>query len=187
METIPKDREAMVALYAPYCEGFDQPQLELGLEKLVTRRINGSRRLKPDGSHPFELTWEPGESPQEPSDCQLGFPQIQAVTYRFSVPTAQLVLWLMEILEAAPAAPPPVLPPHQLPAPPLPAPGLGLPPPRPGPPPPSPPLPPLPLGPPGAQAKPPASGAAEAAPPPDLPDSFWGWLILGNLPSRRSA
>ena len=64
METIPKDREAMVALYAPYCEGFDQPQLELGLEKLVTRRINGSRRLKPDGSHLFELTWEPGESPQ---------------------------------------------------------------------------------------------------------------------------
>jgi hypothetical protein len=89
MQTVLKDRDAMVALYAPYCEGDQQPQLlERALEKLLTRRINGSRRLKPDGSHPFELTWQPGESPQEPSQCQLSFPQIAAVTYRFSIPTS---------------------------------------------------------------------------------------------------
>ena len=90
METVLKDRDAMVALYAPYCEGCERPELlDLALEKLLTRRLNGSRQLKPDGSHPFELTWQPGESPQEPSQCQLSFPEIQAVTYSFSIPTSQ--------------------------------------------------------------------------------------------------
>ena len=181
METVQKDRDAMVALYAPYCEGDAQPQLlERALEKLVTRRINGSRRLKPDGSHPFELTWQPGESPQEPSQCQLSFPQIQAVTYRFSIPTSQLVLWIMEILDSAPSGPAPPLPPLNRPAPPMPATGLGL-----GTP--SLPLPPLPLGAPVVQARAPAQGATEASTHPDLPASFWCWLLVGQLPEDRSA
>ena len=182
METDQKDRDAMVALFAPYCEGDEQPQLlERALEKLYVRRINGSRRLKPDGSHPFELTWQPGESPQEPSQCQLSFPQIQAVTYRFSIPTSQLVLWIMEILGSAPSSPAPLLPRLNLPAaPPMPAPGLGL-----GTP--SLPLPPLPLGAPVIQARTPAQGAAEASTPPDLPESFWCWLLVGQLPEDRSA
>jgi hypothetical protein len=181
METDQKDRDAMVALYAPYCEGDEQPQLlERALEKLDIRRINGSRRLKPDGSHPFELTWQPGESPQEISQCQLSFPQIQKVTYQFSVPTSQLVLWLMTILETGPAVPPPGLPPLHLPAPPLPAPGLGLPTS-------SLPLPPLPLGAPVLQGRSPAKGADEAEGPPDLPESFWCWLLVGHLPMEGSA
>ena len=181
METVLKDRDAMVALYAPYCEGSDKAQLlDLALEKLLTRRLHGSRRLKPDGSHPFELTWQPGESPQEPSQCQLNFPQIQAVTYKFSVPTAELVLWLMQILDSVPASHPPGLPPLQRPAPPLPIPRLGLPTP-------SLPLPPLPFGAPGLQGRSPVQGAAEARFPPDLPDSFWCWLLVGHLPPERSA
>ena len=181
METVQKDRDAMVALYAPYCEGDQQPQLlERALEKLFTRRINGSRRLKPDGSHHFELTWQPGESPQEPSECQLSFPQIEAVTYRFSMPTSQLVLWIMEILDSAPTGPAPQLPPLNLPAPPMPATGLGL-----GTP--SLPLPPLPLGAPVVQARAPAQGATDASAPPDLPASFWCWLLVGQLPEDRSA
>jgi hypothetical protein len=171
----------MVALYAPYCEGDAQPQLlERALEKLLTRRINGSRRLKPDGSHPFELTWQPGESPQEPSECQLSFPQIEAVTYRFSIPTSQLVLWIMEILDSAPSGPAPPLPPLNRPAPPMPATGLGL-----GTP--SLPLPPLPLGAPVVQARAPAQGATDASAPPDLPASFWCWLLVGQLPEDRHA
>ena len=181
METDQKDRDAMVALYAPYCEGDLQPQLlERALEKLLTRRINGSRRLKPDGSHPFELTWQPGESPQEISQCQLSFPQIQAVIYRFSIPTSQLVLWIMEILDSAPSSPAPPLPPLNRPAPPMPATGLGL-----GTP--SLPLPPLPLGAPVVQTRAPAQGATEASTPPDLPESFWCWLLVGQLPEDRSA
>ena len=156
METVQKDRDAMVALYAPYCEGDLQPQLlERALEKLYTRRINGSRRLKPDGSHPFELTWQPGESPQEPSQCQL-------------------------ILDSAPSSPAPPLPPLNRPAPPMPATGLGL-----GTP--SLPLPPLPLGAPVVQARAPAQGATEASTHPDLPASFWCWLLVGQLPEDRSA
>lgn len=181
METVLKDRDAMVALYAPYCEGSERPELlDLALEKLLTRRLNGSRQLKPDGSHPFELTWQPGESPQELSQCQLSFPQLQKVIYQFSIPTSQLVLWLMTILETGPAFPPPGLPPLHLPAPPLPAPGLGLPPS-------SLPLPPLPFGAPGLQGRSPVQGAAEARIPPDLPDSFWCWLLVGHLPPERSA
>ena len=181
METVLKDRDAMVALYAPYCEGSERPELlDLALEKLLTRRLNGSRRLKPDGSHPFELTWQPGESPQELSQCQLRFPEIQEVTYQFSVPTSQLVLWLMRILDTGPAAPPPGLPPLQRPAPPLPAPGLGLPTS-------SLPLPPLPFGAQVLQGRWPAKGAAEAEGPPDLPESFWCWLLVGHLPMEGSA
>jgi hypothetical protein len=181
METVLKDRDAMVALYAPYCEGCERPELlDLALEKLLATRLNGSRRLTPDGSHPFELTWQPGESPQELSQCQLSFPQIREVNYQFSVPTAQLVLWLMKILESAPAAPPPGLPPLHLAAPPLPAPGLGL---RT----PSLPLPPLPFGAPVLQGGGLAKGAAEAGAPPDLPQSFWCWLLVGHLPPEGSA
>jgi hypothetical protein len=181
METVLKDRDAMVALYAPYCEGCERPELlDLALEKLVTRRLTGSRRLQPDGSHPFELTWQPGESPQEFSQCQLSFPQIEAMTYQFSVPTSQLVLWLMKILESAPAALAPGLPPFHLPAPPLPAPGLGQrTPPLP--------LPPLPFGAPVLQGGSLANGAAKADAPPDLPQSFWCWLLVGHLPSEGSA
>jgi len=181
METVLKDRDAMVALYAPYCEGSDRAQLlDLALEKLLTRRLHGSRRLKPDGSHPFELTWQPGESPQEPSQCQLSFPQIQAVTYNFSVPTADLVLWLMQILDSAPSGPAPPLPPLNRPAPPMPAPGLGL-----GTP--SLPLPPLPFVAPVVRARAPAQGATDTSTPPDLPASFWCWLLVGQLPEDRSA
>ena len=197
METVLKDREAMVALYAPYCEGGDQPQLlDQALDKLVTTRLNGSRRLKPDGSHLFELTWQPGESPQEPSHCQLSFPEVPAVSYSFSVPTAQLVLWLMQTLESqaspsqqsparalptpdtVPAARPPAL---LFPGPPLPAPGLGLPPP--GLPGLAMPPPPLPFGTPLQPASLAAKGAVQAEGPADLPESFWRWLLVGDIPS----
>ena len=186
METVLKDRDAMVALYASYCEGYDQPELlDQALEKLATKTLLGSRRLKPDGSHPFELSWEPGESPQEPTPCQLSFPQTQVVTYRFSVPTAQLVLWLMEILESqASPSPPAGLPSILFPAPPLPAPGLGLP--VPGLPAPAMPPPPLPVAT-LIQPANPIAAPASAAAPPDLPESFWRWLLVGDLPEEQSA
>jgi len=187
METVLKDHDAMVALYAPYCEGCDQPQLlNKALEKLATKTLHGSRSLKPDGSHPFELSWEPGESPQEPSPCQLSFPQTQALTYRFSVPTAQLVLWLMNILQTqANPAPPAGLPSLQFPAPPVPAPGLGQP--LPGLPAPAMPPPPLPFATLIQPANPAAQTQSPADGPPDLPESFWRWLLVGDLPAEQSA
>jgi hypothetical protein len=187
METVLKDREAMIALYAPYCEGFEQPQLlDLALNKLTSKRLNGSRRLKPDGSHPFELIWEPGESPQDPSPCQLNFPETPAVTYQFSVPTAQLVLWLMQILQSqtspgsqqppsgGPAAP--MLPTLPVPAPPLPGAGLTA-------------MPPPPLR---FASQPQAEITAAKVPSPrvgpaDLPESFWRWLLVGDLPTDPGA
>ncbi len=190
METVLKDRDAMVALYAPYCEGYDQPQLlDQALETLGNKILHGSRRLKPEGSHPFELTWEPGESPQEPSSCELSFPLVEAVTYRFSVPTAQLVLWLMDIL--APQTiqvTAPALPSILFPMPPLPAPGLGLQAPggaAPGAPAPA--LPPLPFAPLGKPPSPMTKAPAAVAGPLDLPDSFWRWLLVGDVPAGHSA
>jgi hypothetical protein len=166
----------MVALYAPYCEGFGKPQqLDQALEVLASGRFNGNRRLKPDGNHPYELSWLPVESPSEPSRCQLNFPEFETVSYQFSLPTAQLVFWLMEAFEqqVAPYTRSPI---GQIPAPPQPA------------------LAPLAPGLPGHALPPPPLPLRLATPAPardscplDLPDSFWCWLLVGGLPADRSA
>ncbi|MFS6828105.1 type IV pilus biogenesis protein EbsA [Cyanobium sp. ATX-6F1] len=61
--------------------------------------------------------------PQERSSCQLSFPQLPEVLYSFSVPTHQLVLWLMDLIQDR-------------------------------------------------------DGGAE----PDLPENFWRWLLVGEIP-----
>ena len=182
-----KDLEALVALFAPYCEGNHQPLvLEKALTTLNGKRLDGARRLKPDGSHGFELSWEPGESPQEPSSCQLNFPDFPSVSYRFSVPTAQLVIWLMRSLEAranpdsqtlpmgAQAAP--SMPTVPIPAPPLPGAGIAAMPP-----------PPLPLAPPIQFNAPAPQPPGPRVGPVDLPESFWRWLLVGDLPTDPGA
>ncbi len=176
MERDLNDREAQVALYAPYCEGLEKPQqLDQALEVLAAGRFNGSRRLKPDGNHPYELSWLHGDSPQEPCRCQLIFPAFTSVTYQFSLPTAQLVLWLMEAFEHR-AGPLPRPAGVQIPPPPQPASGPYVP----GLPAPALPPPPLPFG-------VPAQAADRNVGPLDLPDSFWCWLLVGVLPADRSA
>jgi len=96
---------ALVALYAPYCpSGRRAGLLEAALQLLPAGRLQGERRLRPQGCHRFALQWRPGVAPLEPAELQL---QVSApgegaapVEYRVQLPTHQLVRWLMEWIEA---------------------------------------------------------------------------------------
>ena len=116
---------ALVALYAPYCDGVNRAaRLEQALGLMARGRTSGRRALRPGGGHDFDFSWSAAGSPQELSSCILRFPALPEVSYTFSLPTYLLVLWLMDLLEA-------------------------------------------PQGP---------------GTPPDLPESFWRWLLVGALP-----
>jgi len=86
---------ALVALYAPYCQG---EQLEAGLQWLARGEIQGQRSLRPEGVRPFVLRWQPGVAPLEPARVQL---EVMTegleppVCYGFELPTHQLLDWLM--------------------------------------------------------------------------------------------
>lgn len=115
---------AQVALYAPYCSGVSREEvLDQAIHLLDKRRVTGQRVLKFGAPHVFELRWQSGTSPQERSSCQLSFPHLPEVLYSFSVPTHQLVLWLMDLIQNR-------------------------------------------------------DGGAE----PDLPENFWRWLLVGEIP-----
>lgn len=115
---------AQVALYAPYCNGISREEvLDQALQLLNRGRVTGQRPLRFGQPHSFELRWQAGASPLERSKCDLSFPGIPEVLYSFSVPTHQLVLWLMDLIQSR------------------------------------------------------ADGVE-----PDLPENFWRWLLLGEIP-----
>lgn len=90
----------LVALYAPYCDGVTREAwLIQALDRLTLGELDGVRRLRPEGEHPFQLRWQAGLAPQETSHCELGFPASPELSYRFELPTHQLVRWLMDLLE----------------------------------------------------------------------------------------
>jgi len=95
---------ALVALFAPYCQGAArQGQLEQALELLQRQELQGLRRLRPEGERPFVLRWQAGVAPLEPAEVAL---EVAApggdgpVRYSFALPNQQLVRWLMDWLEA---------------------------------------------------------------------------------------
>ncbi len=90
---------ALVALFAPYCEGANRAeQLEQALQLLADGALEGVRRLRPEGGHRFQLTWTAAPSPLELSACTLRFPATPEVHYSFDLPTHHLVHWLMDWL-----------------------------------------------------------------------------------------
>jgi hypothetical protein len=92
---------ALSALFALYCGGVNRAAcLAMALDLLPALRLNGRRLLRPAGSHPFQLSWQPVEAPQEQVACDLSFPATPGLNYSFSVPAHQLVSWLMDLLEA---------------------------------------------------------------------------------------
>ena len=95
---------ALVALFAPYCQGATRlATLERALDLLTRAELRGRRRLRPEGERPFVLRWQAGVAPAEPAQLEL---QVQmadtpeAAEYRFTLPTARLVIWLMDWLDA---------------------------------------------------------------------------------------
>lgn len=110
---------AQSALFAPYCGGLARQQSLLqALRLLSSGQFIGKRKVEGASGHSFRLSWRAGTSPMEDSDCQLSFPDHPDISYRFVIPTHQLVDWLMESSEASKSS--------------------------------------------------------------DLPDQFWGWLLLGQ-------
>lgn len=92
---------AQLALFAPYCGGVNREVwLVVALDLLPVLRLNGRRLLRPAGSHPFLLSWQPVQAPQEQVACDLSFPATPGLNYSFSVPAHQLVSWLMDLREA---------------------------------------------------------------------------------------
>jgi hypothetical protein len=91
---------ALVALYAPYCQG---DQLETGLQWLARGELLGRRQLRPAGERPFVLRWQPGVAPLETTRAQLEVMADgveQPVRYSFELPTHQLLSWLIGWLAA---------------------------------------------------------------------------------------
>jgi TRAP-type mannitol/chloroaromatic compound transport system permease large subunit len=55
---------ALVALFAPYCQGAAGPAaLEQGLQLLAQGSLQGQRPIRPAGQRPFVLQWQPGVAP----------------------------------------------------------------------------------------------------------------------------
>ena len=97
--------QALVALFAPYCQGLARRrELERALELLNAGMLEGARRLRPEGVRPYQLQWQAAASPLDPARVNLrladGAGQPLA-DYRFELPTHSLVLWLMDALAAA--------------------------------------------------------------------------------------
>ena len=92
---------ALVALFAPYCEGVNRPEeLSAALELMASGGLDGHRPLRPSGFRPFSLRWQPAVAPLEPAQVALrvasGSAEEQPVEYSFNLPTYQLVRWLMD-------------------------------------------------------------------------------------------
>ena len=100
--------QALVALFAPYCQGLTRGQhLERALALLATGELAGERRVRPQGGRPFSMRWQAAASPLEatPVNLRLADGRGDAVAdYSFDIPTHRLVLWLMDGLAAADGA-----------------------------------------------------------------------------------
>ena len=97
-ETAPAAMAPLVPLFAPYCGGIAQPSdLLKALGHLAQGSWQGVRQLEGGRSHPYRLEWQGESAPQEMLLCQLLFPAMPELGYRFSLPAHQLVVWLVQI------------------------------------------------------------------------------------------
>ncbi len=93
----PADMAPLVPLFAPYCGGMaQQSDLLKALDSLAQGSWQGARQLEGGRSHPYRLEWQGESAPLEILRCQLLFPAVPEMGYRFSLPAHQLVLWLVQ-------------------------------------------------------------------------------------------
>ena len=104
--------EALVALYAPYCQGMARSQdLRAALALLSACSLVGERPLRPSGARRFRLSWQPGPSPLDLATAALQFedgPGLPTLDYSFELQNYRLVLWLMDWVAAGGSADRPV-------------------------------------------------------------------------------
>lgn len=87
---------ALVPLFAPYCGGVDLGALQQALALLEQGAFSGIRPLQDAEGRAFALRWSGGLAPLEPVSCELRFPQLPQVQYRFQVPAHHLLAWLVQ-------------------------------------------------------------------------------------------
>jgi hypothetical protein len=96
-ETATPDMAPLVPLFAPYCGGMAQPSgLLQALDRLAQGSWQGVRQLEGGRVHPYRLEWQGESAPLEMLRCQLLFPALPELGYRFTLPAHQLVLWLVQ-------------------------------------------------------------------------------------------
>lgn len=87
----------LVPLFAPYCGGMAQhSDLLQALGFLAQGSWQGARQLEGGRTHPYRLMWQGESAPLELLRCQLLFPAMPELHYRFSLPAHQLVFWLVQ-------------------------------------------------------------------------------------------
>ena len=93
----PAGMAPLVPLFAPYCGGMaKQSELLQALGSLAQGSWQGAHQLEGGRSHPYRLEWQGESAPLEMLRCQLLFPALPELGYRFSLPAHQLVLWLVQ-------------------------------------------------------------------------------------------
>ena len=93
----PAGMAPLVPLFAPYCGGMaKQSELLQALGSLAQGSWQGARQLEGGRTHPYRLEWQGESAPLEMLRCQLLFPALPELVYRFSLPAHQLVLWLVQ-------------------------------------------------------------------------------------------
>ena len=89
--------DALQVLFAPYCGGLARSEALLhALRLLQGQKLEGCRPVAGADGHGFVLSWSDERAPLDVIHCQLFFPTQPDASRKFSLPTHQLVSWLMD-------------------------------------------------------------------------------------------
>ena len=94
----PSQSRKQVSLFRPYCAASPgSGRLGDAMAMFSRGQFLGTRRIQDDQPIPFSLRWQPGQLPMDPCPCTLTIDPVPGACYRFSVPSYQTVLWLLEV------------------------------------------------------------------------------------------
>ncbi len=87
-----------VSLFRPYCAAAPgSNHLRDAMVLFSQGQLMGARQIQDDQPIGFSLGWQPGQLPTDPCPCTLTIDPIPGACYRFSVPSYQAVVWLLEV------------------------------------------------------------------------------------------
>ena len=98
----PASGAALKPLFAPYCPAEGQA-FDAALQLLLTGEFKGFRPLQGGAGHAYMLRWSGALAPLDAVNCNLSFPERQAVHYTFAVPAHHLLGWLARLQSAGQA------------------------------------------------------------------------------------
>ena len=85
----------LIPLFAPYCTA-DFARLERALAQLQQGSWQGVRPVQGKPGHGFCLQWHGDLAPLDPTHCELTFPQLPEVHYRFVLQAYELLNLLLQ-------------------------------------------------------------------------------------------